>query len=163
MNYRSEPLENGERVKGDALLDGLLRTTAKPVPIRKLRPVGNIFIAIVAWLVGFYFTKTILPFKDIGPYLPWVLAFIIQLALSIGQTNMRDGRAHWPYAALVLVDVGLNLVGLLMQFGLAQTPQGAVFYGVQAVTGGPGLWQVLGSLALAALIAALPEQLIRDM
>lgn len=164
MSYRSEPLENGDRVKHNDLLDGLLES-AKPAKssIRKARPIGNIFIALVAWLVGFYFTKTILPFKDIGPYLPWIVAFIIQLALSVGQTNMRDGRAHWPYVALVLIDVGLNLVGLVMQFGLAENSQSAVSYLLRAATGGPGLWQVLGSLFLAALIAALPEQLIRDM
>lgn len=126
------------------------------------RPLGNIFIALVVWLIGFYFTKTLLPFKDIGPWMPWAFAFVVQVALSIGQTNIRARGAHWPYLVLVLADISLNLIGLLMQFGLASTPQSAVLYTLRAITTGVNLWAVAGFALLAALIAALPEQLLRD-
>lgn len=126
------------------------------------RALGNVFIAAVVWGIGWYFTKTLLPFKDIGPWLPWGIAFVVQVALSIGQTNIRARGAHWPYLVLVLADIALNLIGLLMQFDLASTPQSAVLYTLRAITTGVNLWAVAGFALLAALIAALPEQLLRD-
>lgn len=126
------------------------------------RTVGNVFIALVVWGVGLYFTKTLLPFKGLGLWLPWAVAFVVQVALSIGQTNIRARGAHWPYLVLVLADIGLNLIGLLMQFDLAPSPQSAVLYSLRAITTGVNLWAVAGFALLAALIAALPEQLLRD-
>lgn len=129
------------------------------------RRAGNLFIALVAWLLGLSFTRQILPFTDIRPWVPWVAALIVQVALTIGQTNLRDygvSGSRWPYVVLLLIDIGLNTLGLLIASGLADSAMSAILYSVRAVTTGIGLWQTIGLLLVGALVAALPEQLIRD-
>lgn len=130
-----------------------------------VRRVANIFIAVVVWGVGLVFTRQVVPFNGIGDVLPWVLAVVIQAALTVGQTNMRmDGLSFssWSYVALVLVDVGLNGVGLLLSTQTVQTPGDALLYVLRAFTTGTGAWQVAAAILVGALIAALPEQLVRD-
>jgi hypothetical protein len=126
---------------------------------------ANILIAIVVWFFGLAFTRQVVPFRGIGEILPWALAFGLQVALTIGQTNQRAigwRNIRWPYAALMLVDVGLNAIGLLIATQTVQSSGDALLYVLRAVTTGDGAWQVAGSVAVGALIAALPEQLIRD-
>jgi hypothetical protein len=40
----------------------------------------------------------------------------LQLALSLGQANIRDGGIRWPYILLVLADICLNAIGLLVLY-----------------------------------------------
>jgi len=128
---------------------------------------GNIFIALVVWLAGVAFTAQAvpLPVNQLGPVAPWIAAAIVQIALSLAQTNIRDGgatAARWPYIALVFVDIGFNTVGLLVLYGIAPDPQAALVYILRAVTTADGLWQLVACILCGALVAALPEQLVRD-
>lgn len=126
---------------------------------------ANLFIAAVVWGAGLIFTRQVVPFTAIGELLPWLLALIVQAALTVGQTNMRVGGlsfSSWPYIALVLVDVGLNGIGLLLSTQTVQTPGDALLYVLRAFTTGTGAWQVAAAILTGALIAALPEQLVRD-
>lgn len=128
---------------------------------------GNIFIAVVVWLAGVVFTAQAvpLPVNQLGPVTPWIAAAVLQVALSLAQTNIRDRGAtvaRWPYLALVVVDIGFNTVGLLVLYGIAVDPQEALVYTLRAITTGDGLWQLVACVLCGALVAALPEQLVRD-
>lgn len=118
MNYRSEPLENGERVKGDALLDGLLKS-AKPSTARN-RP-GMIrgasverwmisLIHFIAWslivlsvLGTFYGARGVdapilQPLRIIGDIVLMPMMFLFTLALqailSVVQWGARQMARH---------------------------------------------------------------------
>jgi len=128
---------------------------------------GNIFIAVVVWLAGVAFTMQAVPIpaNTLGPVVPWAIAAIIQIMLSLAQTNIRDlgpTASRWPYVALVSIDVGFNTVGLLVLYNIVSDPQAALVYILRAFTTADGLWQLVACLLCAALVAALPEQLVRD-
>lgn len=130
---------------------------------------GAIFVAIVVWLVGVRFTVTALPLPaalaSAGALAPLVAAVVLQLALSIAQYLARSAGAavaRWPYYALVALDILINAIGILVDYGVAESPAGALLYMLRAIATAAGMWQALGALAIGALIAALPEQLARD-
>lgn len=137
------------------------RRPAAGVPVRRL---GNLFIALVVWCAGAYLTRQMLPPAWGGAVL-WGAAIVGQLALTIGQTNQRERgwRDLSPsYVALILVDVGVNAVGILTQMGQVHGIMDVVPYGYRAAVTGEGAWQIGGAVVLGALVAALPEELIRD-
>jgi len=127
---------------------------------------ANIFIALVVWGAGVIFTRQAIPLDEsLGPLAPWAAAALAQLALSLGQANLRDRGAsasRWPYLALVAADVCLNAIGLLVLYGVVSDPGAAFLFALRAVTTGADLWQLAAALGAGALVAALPEQLIRD-
>ena len=126
---------------------------------------ANLAIAIVVWLLGLGFTRQMVPFVGIGDFLPWLVAAGIQFALSVGQTNQRSigwRNLQWPYIVLIAIDIGLNSLGLLITSGTVQTPGDALLYVLRTLTTGQGSWQVATAIAIGALVAALPEQLLRD-
>jgi len=152
----------------DDLLDGLLaRPARKEAPKRTALPVrrlGNLFIALVVWGAGVYLTRQMLP-PAWGATVLWGAAIVGQAALTIGQTNQRERgwRDLSPsYAALILVDVGVNAVGILVQMGQVRGLLDVVPYAYRAAATGEGAWQIGIAVLFGALVAALPEELIRD-
>lgn len=136
-------------------------TYTAALPIRR---VGNLFIALVVWSVGAYLTRQILP-PAWGPTILWGSAIVGQLALTIGQTNQRERgwRSLSPaYVALILVDVGVNAVGILASMGQVRGLLDVLPYLYRASATGEGAWQIGLAVVLGALVAALPEELIRD-
>jgi hypothetical protein len=124
---------------------------------------ANVFIALVVWGAGVIFTCQAIPIDEgLGPLAPWGAAFLAQLALSLGQANIRDGGIRWPYILLVLADIALNAIGLLVLYGVILSPGAALVFALRAVTTGADLWQLIAALGAGALVAALPEQLVRD-
>lgn len=124
---------------------------------------ANIFIALVVWIAGVVFTRQAIPMDTtLGPLAPWGAALLAQLALSLGQANIRDGGIRWPYLLLVGADVALNAIGLLVIYDVVLSPGAALVFALRALTTGAELWQLVAALMAGALVAALPEQLVRD-
>lgn len=130
---------------------------------------GALFVAIVVWLVGVRFTSTALPLPaalaSAGALAPIAAALLLQLALSLAQYLVRSAGAsvaRWPFLALIAIDIVINAIGMLIDYGIAESPGSAVLYLIRAIATANGLWQSVGALAIGALIAALPEQLVRD-
>lgn len=156
---------------GDALFEALVdadnrkRAAARPAPVRlPVRRLGNLFIALVVWCAGAYLTRQMLP-AAWGAAVLWGAAIVGQAALTIGQTNQRERgwRDLSPaYAALILVDVGVNAVGILVQMGQVRGLLDVVPYAYRAAATGEGAWQIGIAVLFGALVAALPEELIRD-
>lgn len=139
------------------------RATTVRLPGRKA---GNLFIALVVWAAGVAFTRQALPLDaSLGPIAPWIAAVVAQLALSLGQSNLRDRGAsagRWPYVVLVAADIGLNAIGLLITYGQAESAGSAILFTLRAVTTGAELWKVIAVALVGAVVAALPEQMVRD-
>lgn len=141
-------------------------TTRRTPPAHRA---GNLFIALVVWGGGVAFTRQALPLPAgadaLGFIAPWALAIVIQLALSLGQTNLRAyglASGRWPYLILLLLDIGVNAVGLLVTYGMLSTPGAALPYAVRALTSGAGLWELVAAIAAGSIVAMLPESLLRD-
>lgn len=130
---------------------------------------GAMFVAIVVWMVGVRFTATALPLPAAalayGPLAPAAIAIVLQLALSIAQYMIRASGAsvaRWPYLALVAIDILINAIGMLVDYGLADSPAGALLYLLRSIATAAGLWQSVAAITVGALVAFLPEQLVRD-
>lgn len=147
-------------------------STFRPTPTTARlsgRKAGNLFIAAVVWCGGVVFTRGALPLPAgtdaLGIAAPWAIAVIIQLALSLGQSNLRDrgfDTSRWPYWLLVGVDVAANAIGLLVAYKVVTTPAAALLFALRAVTEGAGLWQVAAAIVAGVIVAVLPELLVRD-
>jgi hypothetical protein len=125
----------------------------------------NVLLALGLWLVGVFFTATILPIDPtLGPFIPWMVAVAIQLLLTAGQANLRIlgvTLAGWPFVAMTIADVLINMAGLLMTYSKLDSLGDVALYTIRAALSGVGLWQVALALFVGALIAAAPEQMIR--
>lgn len=145
-----------------------VQTSGRPARIDG-RKAGNIFIAAVVWASGVSFTRSALPLPPstdtLGWLAPWIIAVIIQLALSLAQSNVRAGGltgGSGAYILLVLVDIAANAVGLLATYGVIVDASAIVAYVTRAATTGAGLWQLVAAGLVGAVVAVLPESLIKD-
>lgn len=127
----------------------------------------NIGLALAIWAAGCFFTAQVLPLgAELGPFVPFALAVVLQLLLSAAQMNLRTfglTASRWPFIIMVGLDIAINLAGLLMLYvpGVESLTDAALFVLSAALTGS-GLWQCAGGLLVAGLIASAPEQMVRD-
>lgn len=133
------------------------------------RKAGSVFIAIIVWASGVAFTRGALPLPPamdtLGVAAPWVIAIVIQLALSLAQSNVRARGFTldaWPYWLLVAADIAANAIGLLTVYKVIPDPGAILAYMVVVFTTGQGLWQLVGAGIVGAVVAVLPESLIKD-
>lgn len=129
---------------------------------------GAVFIALVVWAAGVRFTSQAVPIPPAaggGPLAPLAAAFVMQLALSLAQYLVRSmgaSAARWPYLVLILADVVINAIGILVDYQVVASPAAGLLFMLRSVATAAGLWQTAGALFMGLLIAALPEQLVRD-
>lgn len=125
----------------------------------------NIALAAGVWGIGVALTAQSIPsISGWGPYIPWLLAGLLQLLLSAAQANLKVMGITldtFPLFLLFLVDIALNTVGLLLVYADLDGLMDVGRYIWRAGTGGPGLWQCLLALGVGGLIATVPEKLLR--
>lgn len=129
--------------------------------------VVNLVLALAIWSVGVYFTARAFPIGgEFGSAAPIVIAIGIQLLLSAAQSNLRAfgvTMGRWPFVVMTGVDVAINMSGLLIsRVEGVNTLSDTGLYLVLALSTGAGLWQCALAFFVAALIAAAPEQMVRD-
>lgn len=152
MNYRSEPLENGERVgRRDSLLDGLLEST-KPAPGKRTRPgmisgarIERAMITIIhtaAWalivlsILGTFYGARGLSAPILQPWQivlaiaagPWLFVgtVILQVVLSLVQWGSRQlARRNPLWGLLYFAALALSAWWNWQAYGAALLTMGA--------------------------------------
>lgn len=119
------------------------------------------FIGLVTWGGGVFFTyQIVLPIFGAQ----WAIGAALgaQLTLSAGQWVARHRGRNWGWMCFIL-DVGINLVGILIAFGLADSGREAVYAALDMAFGvREGMVLLVLSLAGSILIAFTPESFIAE-
>jgi hypothetical protein len=125
----------------------------------------NLVLAAAIWGIGVALTAQSLPIRDQGPIMPWVAAGALQALLSAAQSNIRVVGLRldvWGLGLLVLVDVALNMFGLLQVYVPLKGLDEVWLYLGRAFLAGVGTWQCVAAFVVGSLIAVVPEQLVRS-